>query len=150
MPEVRLTGVDGAQIGVVRTAEALAMAEEAGVDLVEVAAKANPPVCRLMDYGKFRYQEQKRQQEIKAVKFRPATDENDYQTKLRALIRFLGEGNKAKVTLRYRGREMAHQDLGMEVMTRIKEDLVDVAQVEAFPKLEGRQMIMVLAPKRKK
>jgi translation initiation factor IF-3 len=135
------------------------MAEEAGVDLVEVAAKANPPVCRLMDYGKFRYQEQKRQQEIKAkqkviqvkeVKFRPATDENDYQTKLRALIRFLGEGNKAKVTLRYRGREMAHQDLGMEVMTRIKEDLVDVAQVEAFPKLEGRQMIMVLAPKRKK
>ena len=159
MPEVRLTGVDGAQIGVVRTAEALAMAEEAGVDLVEVAAKANPPVCRLMDYGKFRYQEQKRQQEIKAkqkviqvkeVKFRPATDENDYQTKLRALIRFLGEGNKAKVTLRYRGREMAHQDLGMEVMTRIKEDLVDVAQVEAFPKMEGRQMIMVLAPKRKK
>lgn len=135
------------------------MAEEAGVDLVEVAAKANPPVCRLMDYGKFRYQEQKRQQEMKAkqkviqvkeVKFRPATDENDYQTKLRALIRFLGDGNKAKVTLRYRGREMAHQDLGQDVLTRIREDLAEIAQVEQFPKLEGRQMIMVLAPKRKK
>ncbi len=159
MPEIRLTGVDGTQIGIVRTSEALAMAEEAGVDLVEVAAKANPPVCRLMDYGKFRYQEQKRQQEMKAkqkviqvkeVKFRPATDENDYQTKLRALVRFLGDGNKAKVTLRYRGREMAHQDLGQDVLTRIREDLAEVAQVEQFPKLEGRQMIMVLAPKRKK
>ena len=159
MPEIRLTGVDGTQIGIVRTSEALAMAEEAGVDLVEVAAKANPPVCRLMDYGKFRYQEQKHQQEIKAkqkviqvkeVKFRPATDENDYQTKLRALTRFLGDGNKAKVTLRYRGREMAHQDLGQDVLTRIREDLAEIAQVEQFPKLEGRQMIMVLAPKRKK
>ena len=159
VPEIRLTGVDGTQIGIVRTSEALAMAEEAGVDLVEVAAKANPPVCRLMDYGKFRYQEQKRQQEIKAkqkviqvkeVKFRPATDENDYQTKLRALTRFLGDGNKAKVTLRYRGREMAHQDLGQDVLTRIREDLAEIAQVEQFPKLEGRQMIMVLAPKRKK
>ncbi len=159
MPEIRLTGVDGTQIGIVRTSEALAMAEEAGVDLVEVAAKAKPPVCRLMDYGKFRYQEQKRQQEMKAkqkviqvkeVKFRPATDENDYQTKLRALIRFLGDGNKAKVTLRYRGREMAHQDLGQDVLTRIREDLAEIAQVEQFPKLEGRQMIMVLAPKRKK
>lgn len=159
MPEIRLTGVDGTQIGIVRTSEALAMAEEAGVDLVEVAAKANPPVCRLMDCGKFRYQEQKRQQEMKAkqkviqvkeVKFRPATDENDYQTKLRALIRFLGDGNKAKVTLRYRGREMAHQDLGQDVLTRIREDLAEIAQVEQFPKLEGRQMIMVLAPKRKK
>lgn len=159
MPEIRLTGVDGTQIGIVRTSEALAMAEEAGVDLVEVAAKANPPVCRLMDYGKFRYQEQKRQQEMKAkqkviqvkeVKFRPATDENDYQTKLRALIRFLGDGNKAKVTLRYRGREMAHQDLGQDVLTRIREDLAEIAQVEQFPKLEGRQMIMVLAPKHKK
>ena len=135
------------------------MAEEAGVDLVEVAAKANPPVCRLVDYGKFRYQEQKRQQEIKAkqkviqvkeVKFRPATDENDYQTKLRALTRFLNDGNKAKVTLRYRGREMAHQDLGQDVLSRIREDLAEIAQVEQFPKLEGRQMIMVLAPKRKK
>ena len=159
MPEIRLTGVDGTQIGIVRTSEALAMAEEAGVDLVEVAAKANPPVCRLMDYGKFRYQEQKRQQEIKAkqkviqvkeVKFRPATDENDYQTKLRALTRFLNDGNKAKVTLRYRGREMAHQDIGQDVLARIRDDLAEIAQVESFPKLEGRQMIMVLAPKRKK
>ena len=159
MPEIRLTGVDGTQIGIVRTSEALAMAEEAGVDLVEVAAKANPPVCRLMDYGKFRYQEQKRQQEIKAkqkviqvkeVKFRPAPDENDYQTKLRALTRFLTDGNKAKVTLRYRGREMAHQDIGQDVLARIRDDLAEIAQVESFPKLEGRQMIMVLAPKRKK
>ena len=135
------------------------MAEEAGVDLVEVAPNAVPPVCRLMDYGKFRYQEQKRQQEIKAkqkviqvkeVKFRPATDENDYQTKLRALRRFLGDGDKAKVTLRYRGREMAHQDLGMQIMTRIQQDLADEAQVEQQPKLEGRQMVMVLAQKRKK
>ena len=150
MPEIRLTGVDGTQIGIVRTSEALAMAEEAGVDLVEVAAKANPPVCRLMDYGKFRYQEQKRQQEIKAkqkviqvkeVKFRPATDENDYQTKLRALTRFLTDGNKAKVTLRYRGREMAHQDIGQDVLARIRDDLAEIAQVESFPKLEGRQMI---------
>jgi translation initiation factor IF-3 len=135
------------------------MAEEADVDLVEVAANATPPVCRLMDYGKFRYQEQKRAQEIKArqkviqvkeVKFRPATDENDYQTKLRALRRFLGDGDKAKVTLRYRGREMAHQDLGAQIMNRIREDLIDEAQVEHQPKLEGRQMIMVLAPKKKK
>lgn len=135
------------------------MAEEADVDLVEVAPNARPPVCRLMDYGKFRYQEQKKAQEqkakqkviqVKEVKFRPATDENDYQTKLRALIRFLGDGNKAKVTLRYRGREMAHQDLGQDVLTRIREDLAEIAQVEQFPKLEGRQMIMVLAPKRKK
>ena len=135
------------------------MAEEADVDLVEVAANATPPVCRLMDYGKFRYQEQKRAQEIKArqkviqvkeVKFRPATNENDYQTKLRALRRFLGDGDKAKVTLRYRGREMAHQDLGAQIMNRIREDLIDEAQVEHQPKLEGRQMIMVLAPKKKK
>ena len=135
------------------------MAEDYDVDLVEVAPNAQPPVCRLMDYGKFRYQEQKKAQEMKArqkviqvkeVKFRPATDENDYQTKLRALTRFLNDGNKAKVTLRYRGREMAHQDLGQDVLSRIREDLAEIAQVEQFPKLEGRQMIMVLAPKRKK
>lgn len=159
VPEVRLTGVDGAQIGIVRTAEALRMAEEADVDLVEVAPNAQPPVCRLMDYGKFRYQEQKKAQEMKArqkvvqvkeVKFRPATDENDYQTKLRALRRFLGDGDKAKVTLRYRGREMAHQDLGAQIMNRIRQDLGEEAQVEHQPKLEGRQMIMVLAPKKKK
>ena len=146
-------------IGIVKTSQALAMAEEAGVDLVEVAHNARPPVCRLMDYGKFRYQEQKKAQEAKAkqkviqvkeVKFRPQTDENDFQTKLRALQRFIGDGNKAKVTLRYRGREMAHQELGNDLLNRVKEEFADIAQVESFPKLEGRQMIMVLAPKKKK
>lgn len=135
------------------------MAEDYDVDLVEVAPNAQPPVCRLMDYGKFRYQEQKKTQEMKArqkviqvkeVKFRPATDENDYQTKLRALRRFLADGDKAKVTLRYRGREMAHQDLGAQIMHRIRDELAEEAQIELQPKLEGRQMIMVLAPKRKK
>ncbi|ANU67278.2 translation initiation factor IF-3 [Turicimonas muris] len=159
VPEVRLTGVDGNMIGIVKTSQALAMAEEAGVDLVEVAHNARPPVCRLMDYGKFRYQEQKKAQEAKAkqkviqvkeVKFRPQTDENDFQTKLRALQRFIGDGNKAKVTLRYRGREMAHQEFGNDLLNRVKEELADIAQVESFPKLEGRQMIMVLAPKKKK
>ena len=117
------------------------------------------PICRLMDYGKFRYQEQKKAQEAKAkqkviqvkeVKFRPVTDENDFQTKLRSLVRFLNDGDKAKVTLRYRGREMAHQQFGMELMDRIRTELAEVAQVEHQPKLEGRQMIMVLAPKKKK
>ena len=135
------------------------MAEEADVDLVEVAPNARPPVCRLMDYGKFRYQEQKKAQEqkakqkviqVKEVKFRPQTDKNDYDTKLRALTRFLVDGNKAKVTLRYRGREMAHQEFGTDLLNKVKEDLADIAQVESFPKLEGRQMIMVLAPKKKK
>lgn len=135
------------------------MAEDYDVDLVEVAPNAQPPVCRLMDYGKFRYQEQKKAQKMKArqkviqvkeVKFRPATDENDNQTKLRALRRFLADGDKAKVTLRYRGREMAHQDLGAQIMHRIRDELAEEAQIELQPKLEGRQMIMVLAPKRKK
>ena len=135
------------------------MAMDADVDLVEVAPNAVPPVCRLMDYGKFRYQVQKRAQEIKSkqkvvqvkeVKFRPATDENDFQTKLRAVKRFLGDGDKAKITLRYRGREMAHQDIGMQVLNRLREELSEVAQVEQMPKLEGRQMIMVLAPRSKK
>ena len=141
-------------IGIVKTSQALAMAEEAGVDLVEVAHNARPPVCRLMDYGKFRYQEQKKAQEAKAkqkvIQVRPQTDENDFQTKLRALQRFIGDGNKAKVTLRYRGREMAHQEFGNDLLNRVKEELADIAQVESFPKLEGRQMIMVLAPKKKK
>ena len=135
------------------------MAEDADVDLVEIAPNAQPPVCRLMDYGKFRYQEQKKAQEAKAkqkviqvkeVKFRAVTDENDFQTKLRSLVRFLNDGDKAKVTLRYRGREMAHQQFGMELMDRIRTELAEVAQVEHQPKLEGRQMIMVLAPKKKK
>ena len=146
VPEVRLTGLDGEMIGIVRTSQALAMAEEADVDLVEVAPNARPPVCRLMDYGKFRYQEQKKAQEQKAKQ----KVKNDYDTKLRALTRFLADGNKAKVTLRYRGREMAHQEFGTDLLNKVKEDLADIAQVESFPKLEGRQMIMVLAPKKKK
>ncbi|GAA4404730.1 translation initiation factor IF-3 [Advenella faeciporci] len=141
-----------------KTLEAIRMAEQADVDLVEIAPNASPPVCRLMDYGKFKYQEQKRQQEAKAkqkviqvkeVKFRPATDEGDYQVKLRNLRRFIDDGDKAKVTLRFRGREMAHQELGMRVLERIREDLGDTVQVEAMPKLEGRQMVMVLAPRKK-
>ncbi|MDL2059217.1 translation initiation factor IF-3 [Mesosutterella sp. AGMB02718] len=158
IPEVRVTLPDGSS-QIMATAEALRMAEDMGVDLVEVAPKARPPVCRLIDYGKFKYQEQKRAQEAKAkqkvtqvkeVKFRPATDENDYQTKLRSVRRFLENGDKAKITLRYRGREMAHQEFGAELLDRVTADLADVAQVESRPKLEGRQMIMVLGPKRKK
>ena len=154
-----MQGVDGEQLGIVSLGEAMRQAEEAEADLVEIAPTAQPPVCRLMDYGKFRYQEQKKAQEAKAkqkviqvkeVKFRPVTDENDFQTKLRSLVRFLNDGDKAKVTLRYRGREMAHQQFGMELMDRIRTELAEVAQVEHQPKLEGRQMIMVLAPKKKK
>ena len=133
-------------------------AEELNVDLVEIAPTASPPVCRLMDYGKFKYQEQKRTHEaklkqkqiqIKEVKFRPGTDEGDYQIKLRNLKRFLDEGDKAKVSLRFRGREITHQDIGMRLLERIRDELADVSVVEHMPKLEGRQMIMVLAPKKK-
>lgn len=138
--------------------DALRQAEEAETDLVEIAPNATPPVCRLMDYGKFRYQEQKRQHEakskqkvvqVKEVKFRPGTDEGDYQVKLRNLKRFIEDGDKAKVTLRFRGREMAHQELGMKVLERIRDDLGDTVTVEAMPKLEGRQMVMVVSPKKK-
>jgi translation initiation factor IF-3 len=155
---VRLIGLDGEQLGIVRIAEAFRLSEEQDVDLVEIAPNASPPVCRLMDYGKFRYQEQKRQAEarakqkviqVKEVKFRPGTDEGDYQVKLRNLRRFIEDGDKAKVTLRFRGREMAHQELGMRVLERIREDMGELCQVEAMPKLEGRQMVMVLAPRKK-
>ena len=158
VPEVRLAGEDGEQLGIVPTLQALAMAEEAGVDLVEIAPQAKPPVCRLMDYGKFKYQEQKRAHEaklkqkqiqVKEVKLRPATDENDYQIKMRNMTRFLEEGDKVKVTLRYRGREMAHQEFGIRQLERIKADLGELIVVEQFPKLEGRQLIMVVAPKKK-
>ncbi len=141
-----------------RTSDALAQAEQNDVDLVEISPTADPPVCRLMDYGKFKYQEQKRQAEararqkviqVKEVKFRPGTDEGDYQVKLRNLRRFIEDGDKAKVTLRFRGREMAHQELGMRVLERVRDDLGELVQVEAMPKLEGRQMVMVLAPRRK-
>jgi len=158
VPELRLIGVDGEQLGIVKLSQALQLSEEHDVDLVEIAPNATPPVCRLMDYGKFKYQEQKRQAEarakqkvihIKEVKFRPGTDEGDYQVKLRNLRRFIEEGDKAKVTLRFRGREMAHQELGMRVLERVKADLGETVQVEAMPKMEGRQMVMVLAPIRK-
>ena len=158
MPEVRLIGVEGEQIGVVAIADALAQGETLDVDLVEIAPTAVPPVCRLMDYGKFKYQEQKKAHEaklkqkvilVKEVKFRPGTDDGDYNIKLRNIQRFLEDGDKAKITLRFRGREMAHQDIGMRMLERLKADLVELAQVEQMPKLEGRQMIMILSPKKK-
>lgn len=139
--------------------EALSLAEEAGLDLVEIAPMARPPVCRIVDFGKFKYQEQKRQHEqrqkqkqvqVKEVKFRPGTDENDYQIKLRNMTRFLEEEDKVKVTLRFRGREMAHQDIGMRQIERIRADLQEMAVVEQMPKMEGRQMVMVLTPNKKK
>lgn len=156
--EVRLIGIEGEQLGIVKLAQALDMAEENEVDLVEIAPSAAPPVCRLMDYGKFRYQEQKRQQEarakqkviqIKEVKFRPATDDGDYNVKLRNVRRFIEDGDKVKVSLRFRGREMAHQELGMRVLERVRDDVEEICQVESFPRLEGRQMVMVLAPRKK-
>jgi translation initiation factor IF-3 len=152
-------GVENEQLGVVRLSDALKMAEEAEVDLVEIAPTAKPPVCKLMDYGKFKYQEQKRAHDaklkqkviqVKEIKLRPGTDEGDYQVKLRNLIRFLEEGDKAKITLRFRGREMAHQEFGMRQLERIRTDVEAYAQVETMPKLEGRQMIMVLSPRKKK
>jgi len=152
-------GEDGEQLGIVPIRQALALADEAGVDLVEIAPTAQPPVCKIMDFGKFKYQESKRQHEaklkqkqvqVKEVKFRPGTDENDYQIKLRNVVKFLGEGDKAKITLRFRGREMAHQEIGMRMLERIKADLEQQAMVEQFPKMEGRQLIMVLAPSKKK
>lgn len=139
-------------------AEAKEMAEEAGVDLVEIAPGAEPPVCRLMDYGKYLYQESKKkhdaklrqkQIQVKEIKFRPNTDEGDYSIKLRNLIHFLGDGDKVKVTLRFRGREMAHQEFGVRLLERVRDDLAAHAVVEQFPKLEGRQMVMVLSPKKK-
>lgn len=158
-PEVRLNGPDNEALGIVSITEALRLAGDQDVDLVEIVAQADPPVCRLMDYGKFKYQEQKKAAEAKAkqkivevkeVKFRPGTDEGDYLIKMRNLRRFIEEdGDKGKVTLRYRGREIAHQDIGMRLLERIRDELADVSVVEHMPKLEGRQMIMVLAPKRK-
>jgi translation initiation factor IF-3 len=153
-----LIGVEGEQIGIVNLATANKMAEEAQVDLVEIAPTAKPPVCRLMDFGKFKYQESKKRHEaklkqkqiqVKEIKFRPGTDEGDYQIKLRNLIRFLEEGDKAKVTLRFRGREMAHQEFGVKLLERVRTDLDPYAVVEQMPKMEGRQMIMMLAPKKK-
>ena len=158
-PTVRLNGVDNEPLGIVSITEALRLSGEADVDLVEIAPTADPPVCRLMDYGKFKYQEQKKAAEakskqkvieVKEVKFRPGTDDGDYNIKMRNLRRFIAEdGDKGKITLRFRGREITHQDIGMRMLERIRDELADVAIVEQFPKLEGRQMIMVLSPKKK-
>lgn len=149
---------DGEPLGIMSLRAALEAADEAGLDLVEIAPMAQPPVCKVMDFGKFRYQEQKKahearlkqkQVQVKEIKLRPGTDENDYQIKLRNLRRFLEDGDKCKVTLRFRGREMAHQEFGMRQLERIKADLEDIAQVEQMPKMEGRLMVMVVAPARK-
>ena len=151
-------GVDSEQLGIVSLQTALAMAEQAEVDLVEIAPTAKPPVCRLMDYGKYKYRESKKQHEaklkqkqiqVKEVKFRPGTDDGDYQIKVRNLIRFLTEGDKTKITLRFRGREMSHQELGVALLRRVQADLLEHGVVEQFPKMEGRQMVMVLGPKKK-
>jgi translation initiation factor IF-3 len=158
-PEVRLSGQENEPLGVVSISEALRMAGELDVDLVEIAATAVPPVCRLMDYGKFKYQEQKKAAEAKAkqtvieikeIKFRPGTDDGDYNIKMRNIKRFLADGDKCKITLRFRGREITHQEIGMALLNRIRADLVDLIVVEQFPKLEGRQMIMMIAPGKKK
>lgn len=157
MPKVRLVGSDGEQIGIRSIADAMALAEEQGMDLVEIAPQADPPVCRIMDWGKYRFEEQKKTQaqrkkqkqiQIKEIKFRPGTDDHDYDVKMRNLKRFIEEGNKVKVTLRFRGREMAHQDLGRDLLKRVEGDMAGEITVEQFPRVEGRQMVMMLAPKK--
>ncbi|MGB5211540.1 MAG: translation initiation factor IF-3 [Gammaproteobacteria bacterium] len=157
-PQVRVIGADGEQVGILETADALALASESGLDLVEVSPMAEPPVCRVMDHGKYIFEQNKKnhaakkkqkQIQIKEVKFRPGTEEGDYQVKLRNLVKFLSGGDKAKVTLRFRGREMAHRDLGAKLLDRVRDDLAELGQVEQFPKMEGRQMTMVIAPKKK-
>jgi translation initiation factor IF-3 len=157
--EVRLIGADGEQVGVVPIAEALEAAGQAELDLVEVSPNAEPPVCRIMDYGKFKFEQSKKAQSakrkqkqihVKEIKFRPGTEEGDYQVKLRNLVRFLSDGDKAKVTLRFRGREMAHQELGRKLLDRVEADLAEYGTVEQRPKMEGRQMVMVFAPKKPK
>ncbi|MBP6116908.1 MAG: translation initiation factor IF-3 [Neisseriaceae bacterium] len=156
--EVRLINHDGEQMGIVDLKVALALAEEHDLDLVEISPNAKPPVCKVMDLGKFKYEEAKRRDEarkkqkqiqVKEIKFRPGTDSGDYAIKMRNITRFLTDGDKVKVTLRFRGREMAHQDLGMALLKRIQADLEEIGTVEQFPKLEGRQMVMVIAPKKK-
>ncbi len=154
---MRLIGQEGEQVGILPTREALRLAEEAEMDLVEISPNAEPPVCRIMDYGKYVFETKKQAAkkkqkvvQIKEVKFRPGTDEGDYQVKLRNLVRFLEEGDKTKVTLRFRGREHAHRELGLELLLRIERDLAEHAEVEQKPEMEGRQMVMVLRPKKKR
>ena len=154
--EVHLIDKDGSNRGNIPVAEALQLAQQAGLDLVEISPNATPPVCKLLDYGKYKYQEQKKQAEarkkqkvveVKEIKFRPMIDEHDYQVKMRSMQRFFDEGDKVKVTLRFRGREMAHQELGTKLLDRVKEDTGKIAKVEMEARLEGRQMVMVLAPR---
>ena len=154
--EVRCIAPDGEQLGVMKTEDAIAEADSHGLDLVEVSPNADPPVCKILDYGKFKFEAQKKRNEakkkqkvieVKEIKLRPNIDEHDYQVKMRSVQKFLDEGDKVKVTLRFRGREMAHQELGVNVLNRVREDTDEVAKIEAFPKLEGRQMIMLIAPK---
>jgi len=154
---VRLIDAEGEQVGIVSNREAQQYAQEADLDLVEIAPQAKPPVCRIMDFGKFQFEQNKKRQiakkkqkqvQVKEIKFRPGTDEGDYQVKLRNLMRFLEDGDKAKITLRFRGREMAHQELGQQLLKRIEQDLIEYGTVEQFPKMEGRQMVMVLGPKK--
>jgi len=154
--EVRCIAPDGEQLGVMKTEDAITEADSHGLDLVEVSPNADPPVCKILDYGKFKFEAQKKRNEakkkqkvieVKEIKLRPNIDEHDYQVKMRSVQKFLDDGDKVKITLRFRGREMAHQDLGVNVLNRVREDTDDVAKIEAFPKLEGRQMIMVIAPK---
>ncbi len=158
MPRVRVIGSDGEMVGLLSRDEALALAQEDGMDLVEIQPNADPPVCRVMDFGKFKFEAQKKanaakkkqkQVEIKELKFRPVTDEGDYQIKLRNMRRFLEEGDKVKVNIRFRGREMSHQELGREMAHRIETDLGEDIVVESRPRLEGRQMVMMIAPKKK-
>lgn len=155
-PEIRLIGADGENVGVVTPAQAMAMAEEAGLDLVEISPTAEPPVCKIMDFGKYKYEQQKREAEarkkqhiieIKEIKFRPGTDTHDYDVKMRSVLKFLEEGDKVKVTLRFRGREMAHQELGLELLHRVAADVGDAGKVESMPRLEGRQMVMMIGAK---
>ncbi|WP_233141237.1 translation initiation factor IF-3 [Haematobacter missouriensis] len=155
-PEIRLIGAEGENVGVVTPARALALAQEAGLDLVEISPNATPPVCKIMDFGKFKYENQKREAEarkkqktieVKEIKFRPGTDTHDYDVKMRSVLKFLEGGDKVKVTLRFRGREMAHQQLGMELLNRVAADVAEVGKVENMPKLEGRQMVMMIGPR---
>ena len=151
-----MVGADGEMVGVCSVSEALVKAKDAGLDLIEVSPHSAPPVCKILDYGKYKYQEQKRRNEarkkqktmdVKEIKMRPNINANDYDVKMRNVVKFLEEGDKVKVTLRFRGREMVHQDLGMNVLTRVRDDVAQLSKVEQFPKLEGRQMTMVIAPK---
>lgn len=156
---IRLVGEDGQQLGIVMTEEAIKTSYDSGLDLVEVSPTANPPVCKIIDFGKFKYEQAKKLDEVnkkqkkiqvKEIKFRPSTDDSDYMTKICNIKRFINDGNKVKVTLRFRGREMAHQQLGLKLLERVKEDLQDNITIEQYPKLEGRQMMMMVAPQKKK